>query len=141
MNKVVEERILSARNYAGSILHTKEQTIVVSSKDTRCVKNIATGYTYFTLCTILTYYKRVVEERARVKGLFLEHKDCKRTFVKEKVIPPKNCILSDVQPIDFEIKEKKEKPFKTERNLLANGQCVFINNQLVNPIKFKMKGE
>lgn len=139
MKKVVKEKVLSVRNYAGSNLHTKEQTICISSKDQRHVKNITPGYTYWTQCTILTYYDRIVEERASLKGLFLEHKDCKRTFVKEVVVPPKGTVVTDVKPVECEIKEKKRKKFATEEHLLKSGSIAFVGDRMVNPIKFNLK--
>ena len=139
MRKVVQEKVLSVRNYAGSNLHKKKQLICISSKDTRHVKNLETGFTFWTQCTILTYYERIVEERANLKGLFLEHRDCKRKFIKEVVITPKGTITADVKPIDFEVKSKKKKINQTREHLLANNSITFVDGKLVNPIKFNLK--
>ena len=139
MQKVMHEKVLSVRNYAGSNLHTKKQTICISSKDQRHVRNTATGYSYWTQCTILTYYERIVEERASLKGLFLEHRDCKRTFIKEIVIAPKGTVLTDVKPVECEIKPKKKKPYATEEHLLKSGSVAFIGDKMVNPVKLNLK--
>jgi hypothetical protein len=139
MQKVVKEKVLSVRNYAGSNLHTKEQTICISSKDQRHVKNLSTGFTFWTQCTILTYYKRVVEERASLKGLFLEHRNCKRNFIKEVVVPPKGTVLADVKPIEYEIKPKKKKAFSTQEHLLKSGSIAFIDGKVVQPVKLNLK--
>ena len=138
MKKVIKEKVLSIRNYAGSNLHTKQQTICISSKDQRHVKSLSTGFTFWTQCTILNYYERIVEERASLKGLFLEHKDCKRNFIKEVVIPPKGTTLTDVKPIEYEIKSEKKKTFSPQEQLLKNGSIAFNNGKVIQPIKLNI---
>ena len=81
----------------------------------------------------------IVEERASLKGLFLEHRNCKRKFIKEVVVPPKGTVLADVKPIEYEIKPKKKKTFSTQEHLLKSGSIAFIDGKVIQPVKLNLK--
>lgn len=88
--KVVSEKIISVKEYAGATFYIKEQKIVTCKKERREVEDIASGHKYFTECDIYTFWTRTVEERSTLKkGTFLEHWNCPRRFVRAVVKLPK----------------------------------------------------
>lgn len=144
--KVVSEKILSVRDYAGAVFYKKEQLIVVKTQETRHVQHLETGYTYNTLCDIYTYFKRVVEERSTVpRGTFLEHADCPRQFKRMVVHTPPGTKRSDksrklASQMSYAIRKATFTQYATDcvQKKLKNGKIAFVGDKIINPVKFDL---
>lgn len=138
--KIVSEKLLSIREYAGASLYAKEQLIVVSGKEQRTVKDNKTGYLYNTLCDVIRYYTRVVEERSTVpKGTYLQHRDCKRKFKKQVIKAPEGTRLhEDINRQVIYAKDLEEMLPNKVKHVIPKG-VTFVNGKMVNPVKFDLE--
>lgn len=147
--KILYERVLGRREYAGNTLLKKEQRFVTSKLERMEVEDINTGHTYYTQCKVYTFWKRVVEEPFNIKkGTFLEHSGCPRYYVKTVSTTPKGTKKSNKrQQKARAYSEKMHKLRDMERadelsKLLVNTKKpVFMGGKLHNPIKLNISAD
>lgn len=147
--KIIYEKVLDSREYAGRTLLKKEQRFVTSKLERMEVEDINTGYTYYTQCKVYTFWKRIVEEPSTIrKGTFLEHSGCTRYYVKTVSTTPKGTKKS-------ERREKKAKAYAEKMHRLRDNEKmgmvsqllvntkkpVFMNGKMHNPIKLNISAD
>jgi hypothetical protein len=142
--KILSETILDRREYAGATFHKKKQRYIEITQSNYEVQHLETGHRYNTLCHVLVYYERVVEERANlVKGTFLEHAGTPRKRLRQTVIPPKGTKLSECKAAQRLALGKQfskiavENAYTKACNVAAaTGKSTFFGDKVINPIKF-----
>lgn len=147
--KIISEKVVDSREYAGKTLLTKEQQFVTSKLERMEVEDISTGYKYYTQCKVFTFWKRTVEEPSTVrKGTFLEHADCPRKYVKRLCTTPKGTKKSEVKRKQakafgdkFRNIRKGEDRVTVSQLLVNTKKPVFMNGVMYNPIKLEISSD